>query len=242
MPFTSWEDPLYFVTFADPQNEQRWNDAQNRARRLHQRHWCVLATRDDKPPRIGAQDRDGSVVDIEIQTHGDEAIRDRVKKYCDVGNTVAIFYPPAFETKQPWPIDARNVAFLDLPMYKVIYMNQELVKWTWDNRGNVRCHACGNSRKRNSTIPCDKCDYFFYCTLYCRHLGWERYRHKEYCEMLRDVNVRQMIRLDYSCLYPRLINFQPLPNGKDLVRLELGTDAGREQPKQQATEEVIEID
>ncbi|KAK7955269.1 hypothetical protein PG996_016077 [Apiospora saccharicola] len=242
MGFTSWEDPDYFVTFADPQNRQRWNDTQVLARRRFRSHWCVLATNDDKPPMIGARDRDGSLVQIKIQTHFDEAVRDRIKKYCHVGNTVAIFYPPAFETKQPWTIDARNVAFLDLPMYKVIFMNQELVAWTDINQRNVKCHACGLSRRRINTIPCDKCNYFFYCTLYCQHLGWEEKRHKEYCEMLRDVNVQQMVRLDYSCLYPRLINFVPLPNGRELVYLQPANDAVREQPTQQPTEEVIEID
>ncbi|KAK7910634.1 hypothetical protein PG985_013115 [Apiospora marii] len=216
--YTTFHDLRFFTSFNDPIHDIRWRAMSAATNGPGRRwHWCVLATveridyvvSDGIPnPTIVAQDRWGWRCQMEIDVHNNHDISRRVMQHCQIGMTVAIFYPPEYE-KRPWLLDSRQVLFFNLDMGFLLRMSVEFADSSAPECMPRVCCECGAVREGSRMKKCGDCLTFAYCDPDCQANGSKDWAHQRLCPVLADPNVKKMLQLQYITDDPNLISFEP---------------------------------
>ncbi|KAF9880570.1 hypothetical protein CkaCkLH20_01612 [Colletotrichum karsti] len=162
--------------------------------------WCLFAEIVDVSlllrVRLVARDREGATVVIAFYPdNADRASLDT--RQFKVGHTIALVYPMQHYfldgTQGVRVEDLQSFRVFPVKMAEVFRVNDELCTY-WDSRESPKkCHACG--KQDSSLVKCGRCGFYYYCNKDCQTTGWNQKGHKAACRVLKDANLRALVRI-----------------------------------------------
>ncbi|KAI1660272.1 hypothetical protein F4813DRAFT_387134 [Daldinia decipiens] len=166
------------------------------------RHWCFFGEIVDFASILRLQmeikDVDGTTIPLYFYTdsRGSELAAGQVQK----GYTVAILYAErhVFMSGETG-IRHENpplIKIFPLSLDKLLVLNDQIQQFSAEINGMKICHGCG--KKAASLQQCGKCLFFWYCNKACQVAGWNEKGHKADCKLLKDPNLRGLVKRNLS--------------------------------------------
>ncbi|KAI1818994.1 hypothetical protein F4861DRAFT_534809 [Xylaria intraflava] len=132
----------------------------------------------------------------------------RLFEHFKVGNTVAVLFPASRQLVDgSIAVDIHytdTVLIMPLKLEEALAMNRLAIEFVNRDGTPRKCHACGKVKENLS--QCGRCVLFGYCDRECQVKAWDD--HKKFCKVLKDVNVRSLMLMDFNQTWDSILAFE----------------------------------